>query len=100
MTAFDKIRQWGKDKGLTGKNGKATADGQVSKLQEEFDELKDAIEAGSKPFVIDAIGDMAVVLTLLADLEGLRIEDCIDSAYKEIATRTGRIVNGVFVKDK
>jgi hypothetical protein len=42
---------------------------------------------------------MVVVLTNLAHLEGLDIEDCIDSAYKEIADRKGKMINGTFVKN-
>jgi hypothetical protein len=28
------------------------------------------------------------------------IEDCIDAAYTEIAARTGKMINGTFVKDE
>ena len=41
---------------------------------------------------------MVVVLTNLAKLEGLDIEDCIDSAYNVIKSRQGEMVNGTFVK--
>ena len=47
----------------------------------------------------DAIGDMVVVLTNLASLCGLVIEDCIDSAYNEIENRKGKMINGTFVKE-
>ena len=50
--------------------------------------------------IIDAIGDIVVVLTNLAHLQGYDIEYCIDEAYKVIATRTGKMINGTFVKDK
>jgi hypothetical protein len=42
---------------------------------------------------------MVVVLTNLAALEGLRIEDCIISAYDVIKSRQGSMVNGTFVKE-
>jgi hypothetical protein len=42
---------------------------------------------------------MVVVLTNLAELEGFTIEDCIDSAYTEISTRRGKMLNGTFVKE-
>ncbi len=51
------------------------------------------------PEVVDAIGDMVVVLTNLAKLENFNIEDCIDSAYNEIANRKGEMINGTFVKE-
>jgi NTP pyrophosphatase (non-canonical NTP hydrolase) len=47
----------------------------------------------------DAIGDMVVVLTNLAHLEGFTIEECIEAAYEEISKRTGKMINGTFVKD-
>ena len=48
--------------------------------------------------IIDAIGDMVVVLTNLAHLNGLHIETCIASAYNEISQRKGKMVDGTFVK--
>ena len=49
--------------------------------------------------VIDGIGDCVVVLTNLAYLNGVTIEDCIDAAYDVISKRTGKMVNGTFKKD-
>ena len=49
---------------------------------------------------VDAIGDMVVVLTNMAHLGGTTIEECIDAAYKVISKRTGKMVNGTFVKDE
>jgi hypothetical protein len=48
---------------------------------------------------IDAIGDCVVVLTNLAALKGINIEDCINSAYDVIAKRKGSMQNGTFVKE-
>ena len=52
-----------------------------------------------QPEVIDAIGDIVVVLTNLAYMRGVHIESCISSAYDVISKRTGKMVNGTFVKD-
>ena len=41
-----------------------------------------------------------VVLTNLAYLEGFTIEDCIDTAYLEIAPRQGKMINGTFIKNE
>ena len=49
--------------------------------------------------VIDAIGDMVVVLTNLAHLNNVNIETCIATAYNVIAKRKGKMINGTFVKD-
>ncbi len=93
---FDLIRMWAKDRGLYDKGNSHT---QYVKLQEEAGELAQAILKQDKPEILDAIGDMVVVLTNLAHLEGFTIEDCIDSAYTEIATRKGKMLNGTFVKE-
>ena len=97
---IDAVRAWGVEKGLTGPNGKATVRGQVTKLDEEFNELCASIRFHDDPGIVDAIGDMTVVLTLLAELVGTKIEDCLKAAYVEIAGRTGKMVDGVFVKDE
>ena len=48
---------------------------------------------------VDAIGDMVVVLTNLAYLNGVHIETCIAEAYNVISKRKGKMINGTFVKD-
>ena len=69
-------------------------------VQEEAGELAKALLEDDQPEVIDAIGDMVVVLTNLAHLRGVNIETCISSAYNEIKGRTGQMINGTFVKDE
>ena len=93
---FAKIRQWADVKGIYESGDSKT---QYVKLMEEAGELAQAILKNDEPEVIDAIGDMVVVLTNLAKLRGHNIEDCIDSAYNVIAKRTGKMVGGTFVKD-
>ena len=94
---FSKIRDWAEQRGLYSKGNSHT---QYVKLQEEAGELAKALLKNDKPEVIDAIGDMVVVLTNLAHLQGVTIEDCIKSAYKVISKRTGKMINGTFVKDE
>ncbi len=93
---FQLIREWAKERGLY-KKGNATT--QYVKLQEEAGELAKALLKNDQPEVIDAIGDMVVVLTNLAYMRGVHIENCISSAYDVISKRTGKMVNGTFVKD-
>ena len=92
---FDLIRDWATEKGIYNSGDSKT---QYVKLMEEAGELAKALLDKDEPEVIDAIGDMVVVLTNLAKLEGLDIEDCIDSAYDVIKWRQGKMVNGTFVK--
>jgi NTP pyrophosphatase (non-canonical NTP hydrolase) len=93
---FDLIRTWASDRGIYGQGNSHT---QYVKLMEEAGELAKALLKRDNLEIIDAIGDMVVVLTNLAAMEGLQIEGCIDSAYKEIANRKGKMENGTFVKE-
>jgi NTP pyrophosphatase (non-canonical NTP hydrolase) len=93
---FDDIRSWATDKGIYDKGDART---QYLKLMEESGELAEALLKNDKAEIKDAIGDMIVVLTSIAKFEDMFIEDCIKSAYDVIAKRTGKMVNGTFVKD-
>ena len=93
---FENIRQWAEQRGLYHEGDPKT---QLIKLQEEIGELAKATLENDKPEIIDAIGDMVVVLTNLAHLNGVNIETCIAEAYNVISKRTGKMVNGTFVKD-
>ncbi len=93
---FQKIRDWAGSRGLYTKGDTKT---QFCKLMEEAGELGRAVLKDDKDEFVDAIGDMVVVLTNMAHLGGVTIEHCIDSAYDVIKKRTGKMVNGTFVKD-
>ncbi len=91
-----KVIQWAADKGILEKsNPKA----QLSKTLEEVEELVQAINEDNKPEVKDAIGDVIVTLIIQAELWDMSATDCLQSAYDIIAKRTGKMVDGVFVKD-
>ena len=92
---FDLIRTWASDRGIYDQGNSHT---QYVKLMEEAGELAEALLKRDAYEIKDAIGDMVVVLTNLAELEGMRIESCIESAYQEIANRKGKMENGTFVK--
>ena len=94
---FQKIRDWAGERGLYTKGDTKT---QFCKLMEEAGELGRAVLKDDNEEFIDAIGDMVVVLTNMAHLGGTTIEECIDTAYKVISKRTGKMVNGTFVKDE
>ena len=93
---FDKIRDWAEDKGIYESGDPKT---QYIKLMEEAGETGRAILKEDLPEIKDGIGDMVVVLTNLAELCGLTIEECVESAYDVISKRTGKMKNGTFVKD-
>jgi len=91
------IIKWAEDRGIL---TKATPKTQYQKLLEEVYELGQALEDNNQDDIIDAIGDIHVVLTILAYQLNLNTEDCIDSAYEIISKRTGKMEKGFFVKNK
>ncbi len=96
-SAFNKIRDWAKDRNLYQKGDSKT---QYVKLMEEAGELAQALLKQDKAEIKDAIGDMVIVLANLSELEGFKIEDCINDSFNVISKRTGKMVNGTFVKDE
>lgn len=109
------VIQWGIDRNII---QDSNLQSQSIKLEEEFDELRAAIASGNAAEIKDAIGDMTVVLTMMAEIygrdydpenyiEGIGdidehtpyIEECLESAYNEIKDRKGKLINGVFVKE-
>jgi NTP pyrophosphatase (non-canonical NTP hydrolase) len=96
ISVFELIRGWANEKGIYDSGSSGV---QYLKLIEEAGELAEALLKKDKAEIKDAIGDMVVVLTSIAKFEDMLIEDCINSAYNVIAKRTGKMVNGTFVKD-
>ena len=94
---FDCIRAWAKERGLYAKGDPKT---QYIKLMEETGEIGRALLKEDTNEIVDGIGDAVVVLTNLAELIGVPIEECIQSAYDVISKRKGKMVNGTFVKDQ
>lgn len=94
-TITDKIREWAVERNLH------TADPhkQALKLGEEFGELFEGLAKGNEELTKDAIGDMYVVMTIMAQQLGFNIEECIEIAYEEIKDRRGKMIDGVFVKE-
>lgn len=96
MNRFDDIRQWARDRNIfEGSDAKS----QFVKLAEEMGELGSAIAKGRPLEFSDAVGDMVVVLTILAEFNNMPIEDCINDAWNAIKHRKGRMVDGVFIKE-
>lgn len=89
------ICSWGSEHGIN------NPDKQTIKLMEEVGELANEISRSryDTPEVRDAIGDIGVVIILLADMLGYDfIDQCLLPAYNVIAKRTGHTVNGSFIK--
>jgi len=91
------ISKWHYDRKITINGNSVT---QVGKLIEEMSELLLAIQRKDKPEVIDALGDLYVVMVAIAELEGTNMHQSIDSAYEEIKDRTGHLdIAGNFIRD-
>jgi|TARA_R110000744_G_scaffold8761_1_gene28689 NTP pyrophosphatase (non-canonical NTP hydrolase) len=107
----EKAIQWANDRNIF-ENSDATK--QISKTQEELDETLDAlkkldlykksdnqlIRSEIMNEVADGIGDMLVTIILLAKMVNLDTVDCLAAAYDEIKDRKGKMVDGLFVKEK
>lgn len=90
------VEQWFVDRGIdTGDGAK-----QLGKLQEEVDELKQAYIEANRYEEKDAVGDTLISLMGYCLQRELDIEECLEIAYNNIKDRTGKVVNGVFVKDE
>lgn len=92
---IEKVDQWFQDRNLAFGDGL----GQLQKLHEEVYELAEARIVNDFGAEVDAIGDITVVLIGYCLQRGLTLEKCLASAYEEIKNRTGKVVDGVFVKD-
>lgn len=91
------IGHWAEERNLI--DG-STPQAQCVKLGEEYGELCSGIAKGKQDVIVDSIGDMAVVLIVLALQNGVTFEECVQSAYNEIKDRKGRMVDGIFVKEE
>jgi len=87
---------WATQKGIL-ENG--TPSRQCDKTLEEVEELSDAIFDNNKDEIIDALGDILVTIIIQAEMQGVKLTECLESAYNVIAKRTGKMVGGQFVKD-
>lgn len=90
------VEEWSKNKGLD----KADSKAQFTKVVEEVGEVASALARGNKELLQDGIGDVVVTLVILAQQNGMTLEECLNTAYNEIKGRTGKMVNGTFVKSE
>ena len=92
----DRVTQWAKDRNII---PGSTADRQFLKLVEEVGELSTALQKKDRKRIMDAIGDIAVTASNIAELSEMTFDECCEAAWNEIKDRTGKLVNGVFVKE-
>lgn len=112
------VIEWGESKGIL---DSSTPLRQLDKTQEELDETREALKklndfnyqrdlmeglgmpTSNKEDILaevkDGIGDMLVTIVLLSEMVGFDSTDCLNTAYDVIKQRTGKMVDGQFVKD-
>jgi NTP pyrophosphatase (non-canonical NTP hydrolase) len=92
---------------------------QLEKTQEELTETRDAVvklehfnaefyqslgKIGEMRYnlheeIKDGIGDTVVTLIGVCEMYGFTLEECLQQAYEVISKRSGKMVDGKFVKD-
>jgi NTP pyrophosphatase (non-canonical NTP hydrolase) len=90
------VIEWAQNKGIL---EKATTAAQANKTMEECQELIDAIQDDNRDEIADALGDILVTIIIQAKMQNMSLVECLEGAYNVIAKRTGKMVNGQFVKD-
>ena len=73
---------------------------QLDKTQEELNETIEAVKREDEAEIRDGIGDMLVTIIIASKMLGEDPERCLELAYNEIKDRTGKMVDGQFVKDE
>jgi len=108
----ERVIAWADQKGIL---AKGTPMKQHGKTQEEVDELREALFYQSQDEdayinakgalcdteheIKDGIGDVLVTLLIQCKIQGIDPLNCLEHALNVIERRTGKMVDGVFVKD-
>jgi NTP pyrophosphatase (non-canonical NTP hydrolase) len=93
----DNVLVWAQEKGILVKDN---APKQMLKVLEEVGETAGALLKGNETEIKDGIGDSFVTLIILSKQLGLSPTECLEAAWNEIKDRTGKTVDGVFVKNE
>ena len=92
---ISKVVLWAYDKGIV---FQGNSKNQFLKTVEEVGEIGSALLKDDKDGIKDGIGDVLVTLIILAENEGMSIQECLDAAWSEIKDRKGKTVGGAFIK--
>jgi NTP pyrophosphatase (non-canonical NTP hydrolase) len=93
---IDNVVGWASDKDILKKEN---ATKQMLKVIEEVGETAGALAKNKEDDIKDGIGDSFVTLIILAKQMGFEPSECLEAAWNEIKDRTGKTVNGVFIKE-
>jgi NTP pyrophosphatase (non-canonical NTP hydrolase) len=113
---IEKTKQWFHQKEIIRQSNPLK---QLEKTQEELTETRDAVVRLHEARLImtcercdtemhqnahmfdikDGIGDIVVTLIGVCEMLDISLEECLQGAYDVISKRTGKMVDGKFVKD-
>ena len=93
----DAIIQWGYERSIISPKNTLK---QFMKVTEELGELAEGINKDNQGQIKDSLGDILVTLIILSKDLDVDLLDCLRGAYDVIKDRTGKTVNGVFVKEE
>lgn len=88
-----RLNEWRKQRNL------ADPKSQTMKVMEEVGETSAAYNKHHHDDLLDSVGDLLVTISIFCHQLGIDPVDCLSMAYEEIADRTGKTINGSFVKD-
>lgn len=97
MELENNIIKWAEERGLY---DNTTTEHQLSKLHEEIGEWLEEYKSGNRIAEQLELGDIYVVLVNIAAKRGYSLKRCGWLAYEKIKNRTGKMVNGSFLKDE
>ncbi len=78
---------------------KGTVEKQALKTLEEAGELVMAVGQNNREEIQDSLGDILVTIIIQAEMQGLDLQECLQSAYDVISKRKGVMNNGTFIKN-
>ena len=75
---------------------------QYAKVNEEIGEIAHELTRNRRnsPELIDALGDSFVTLIILTNILGYDVRGVLAAAYEVIKDRTGKTVDGTFIKNE
>ena len=98
MLSFDKIshklHKWAEKRDILNNDPHI----QFTKIVEELGETSAAYNKQKPEELTDSIGDLLVTIIIFCNQVGLNPEECLNYAWKQIANRKGKTVDGVFIK--
>lgn len=92
INEFEDVRQWKKIRGIGGDETNHISvrlQSQMQRVFQEVVEIHEALVLDDHDEFMDAVGDTIVTLINIADIKGVKAEDCLAQAFNVIKLRKG-----------